>query len=193
MTLLIAAALAQDCENTALLQDLNCNGIDAYDELRLFDDPSCDHPSTDWYYDYTSFGCTLDMSALDTDGDGFVTSDFQVLDEDSLGDACDICPWDDNPDQVDTDQDGLGDACNACNTTSTWIDVDQDGVPDDCDNCLDRVNPMQADDDGDGMGNGCDPDPTFYGAGSRRQNNCSMVAAPAAFWPLALLLLRRRR
>ncbi|MFH1723779.1 MAG: thrombospondin type 3 repeat-containing protein, partial [Elusimicrobiota bacterium] len=54
---------------------------------------------------------------------------------DGIGDVCDNCPSDPNPDQADADSDGAGDAC---------------------DNCPDTANPDQADADGDGTGDACD-------------------------------------
>jgi hypothetical protein len=38
------------------------------------------------------------------------------MDEDGVGDLCDNCPHDFNPDQTDEDQDGVGDLCDNCHT-----------------------------------------------------------------------------
>jgi len=48
-------------------------------------------------------------------------------DGDGIGDSCDNCPNDSNPDQADCDGDGLGDVCDS--------DDDNDGVPDVNDVC----------------------------------------------------------
>jgi hypothetical protein len=54
-----------------------------------------------------------------------------------VGNNCDNCPDDYNPDQMDSDADGLGD---------------------ECDNCPDVANPDQSDSDEDGIGDACDDD-----------------------------------
>ncbi len=56
-------------------------------------------------------------------------------DSDGIGDVCDNCPDDSNPDQLDNDLDGIGNAC---------------------DNCINMPNPNQSDSDSDGFGNACD-------------------------------------
>lgn len=58
-------------------------------------------------------------------------------DPDGVGDACDNCPEDHNPDQQDSDNDTIGDAC---------------------DNCRDVYNPKQEDLDRDHQGDACESD-----------------------------------
>ena len=65
-------------------------------------------------------------------------------DEDGVGDVCDICPEQSDPQQFDYDGDGLGDAC---------------------DNCPDDPNPDQSDLDVDGEGDACDPALALRGGG----------------------------
>ena len=69
-------------------------------------------------------------------------------DGDHIGDSCDLCPADPDPDQADHDADGVGDACDE--------DRDGDRVPDFSDNCVWVPNPSQADADGDGVGDACE-------------------------------------
>jgi len=108
------------------------------------------------------------------------------VDEDGLGNVCDNCLWEPNPDQIDSDNDTIGDACDPdrdgddvdndddnCpdeanpDQTDTCgdgtgdvcsLDFDTDGLPDACDNCPDEANPDQTDTCGDGTGDVCSPD-----------------------------------
>ncbi len=80
-----------------------------------------------------------------------------VGDPDGVGDACDMCPNDLDPNQADSDEDGAGDACDVCPT-----------VPD----------PDQADEDGDGIGDACqdsDEDGVFD-----LEDNCVQNATPTS-------------
>jgi hypothetical protein len=76
-------------------------------------------------------------------------------DLDTVGDACDNCPAEPNPDQADRDADGLGDVCDDCPSGN---DPDSDGLCDSRDNCPEDFNPPQANNDGDGLGDVCDND-----------------------------------
>ncbi len=122
---------------------------------------------------------------IDTDGDGVCDSNDNCpyaynpgqedSDYDTLGDACDICPMDDendydgdgicgnddncrytyNPSQEDTDYDGVGDYCDMC-PNDPQNDADGDGYCSDNDNCPLVFNPGQEDSDHDGIGDACD-------------------------------------
>jgi len=91
--------------------------------------------------------------------------------------CADNCPDVENPDQEDIDDDGIGDACDVC-PADPDNDSDEDGVctlicigdgcveapcegedDEDCeDNCPDVSNPDQLDSDLDGIGDACEPD-----------------------------------
>jgi hypothetical protein len=47
--------------------------------------------------------------------------------------------------QEDTDNDSIGDACDNCPGEDDTIDLEGDGVPDACDNCWEAENPDQLD------------------------------------------------
>ncbi len=80
----------------------------------------------------------LSTSSIDTDGDG-----------DGIPDLCDNCPFDLNPEQMDSDGDHEGDICD--------FDNDNDGIEDELDNCPDVSNPAQSDQDMNGVGDACEP------------------------------------
>ena len=105
------------------------------------------------------------------------------LDDDGIGDLCDICKGDSNndidgdhvcaglvveagvhpdvcpevsdPDQLDTDQDGKGAACERCDN-DPFDDFDQDGVCGDVDVCPELADAGQEDRDGDTFGDACE-------------------------------------
>jgi hypothetical protein len=85
------------------------------------------------------------------------------FDGDGVGDICDNCPEDENPDQDDSEDppDGWGDECDLCpwtwgNVFDGVIDSDGDGIDNSCDNCDDDMNWDQDDFDNDGLGDVCD-------------------------------------
>jgi hypothetical protein len=95
---------------------------------------------------------TPDTICWDSDADGYgdpgVHNPPNDCDEDN-------CPDDYNPNQTDTDNDGIGDACDLCPYDSL-NDNDDDGYCESDDNCPWTYNPDQLDDDLDGFGNACD-------------------------------------
>lgn len=72
------------------------------------------------------------------------------VDEDIIDYNEDNCPFDFNPEQVNTDGDLLGDICDS--------DMDGDGIENESDNCPLIPNTDQADFDDDGLGDVCDLD-----------------------------------
>lgn len=88
---------------------------------------------------------------------GVENPDRADLDQDGVGDVCDICPRDADPAQLDTDGDGAGDACDVCAEVvdPDQLDTDGDGFGDSCDVCPEVADGAQTDTDGDGEGDAC--------------------------------------
>ena len=76
---------------------------------------------------------------------------FETCRGDRVGDLCDNCPFDFNPDQADKDSDGIGDACEL-----DGDDLDGDGIANRADNCPTLFNPAQIDTNSNGIGDACD-------------------------------------
>ena len=85
----------------------------------------------------------------DTDNDGIWNCKDPDIDNDTVLNAADNCPFVANANQADVDGNGIGDACQ---------DTDADGVLDINDNCPLTANANQSNIDGDAFGDVCDAD-----------------------------------
>lgn len=82
-------------------------------------------------------------------------------DQDGVLDAQDNCVTLANADQADLDQDGIGNTCDVC-SSDPFNDVDQDGICGNQDLCPRAADPLQIDFDGDGIGDACDTCPQVF-------------------------------
>lgn len=141
-----------DIDNTPLAEvGLSWNDIDMYlnddgetvEYIHLF--IGCEPPVED---------CPLSPE-IDPDGDCIPNVG------DCVGDECDNCPGEYNPNQEDSDDDKVGDACDNCpdKPNTDQMNSDDDSLGNVCDNCPTKDNENQDDYDGDGMGDVCDTCP----------------------------------
>jgi hypothetical protein len=137
---------ASTCYQDPIIVDLNCNAIDREDDEPVdLSDPMClqnvdpvtgqPFESSDYYYDYESFGCMFFMPPMDGDFDGvgggmpdgmggFITTvdiprpePCDPMSQDcswATFNLCDNCPGEFNPEQQDVDCDTVGDLCDNC-------------------------------------------------------------------------------
>ncbi len=178
IALSLSALPAQaQCYNR-LTQDLNCNAVDATDEIAVdLADPTCaenvddegnPYANADFYVEYFAFGCGYPTTTYDVDGDGLSYGTVVFEDTDGMPSTllqlgCDNCPEIFNPNQMDVECDGLGDLCDNCPTIENPQQKNADGDPfgDKCDNCMYDPNPHQSDQDVDGLGDECDNCPSI--------------------------------
>ncbi len=169
--------IAPGCENESIAQDLNCNGIDAADELAIDPDrETCENDAfgnADFYWSYFGYACEFPTASFDPDGDGIGRGAIALFVPgnpapwDLVGLVCDTCPDDPNPHQLDEECDGYGDLCDACPFDLPPLgydneDADGDCFGDPCDNCPFVPNSDQYDDDEDWVGEACDLCPGVF-------------------------------
>jgi len=185
------------------LGDVNCNGIPRSAEIDVASGGGC--------VDYARNGnsCAESAGGPRRPCDDYVAAGLNQRavcgpylapdrDGDLIGDSCDNCPDQANPDQSDQDHDGRGDVCDSvagesCSKSTT--DSDGDGISDACDNCPSVANPDQKDVDADTIGDACDstPEPPSARAVGCRMSSWntpnSSRAAGLSFLFLALILV----
>lgn len=146
---------------------------------------------------------SVDMAAIAPYVDDLCAALFDQTadaDSDGIGDDCDRCPADADPDDVDDDADGVGDICDACAGDNDSGDADGDGICadlDDCDLALGCNDTDDVDTDCDLVG-GCDPDDTDVGDDTDAEDKgCGCdhrgSALGLAPWAVLALIARRRR
>jgi hypothetical protein len=127
-----------------------------------------------------------DNSETDFDGDGILDDGNEgdvPCDTGQTSNCDDNCPEEDNPGQEDLDDDGIGDVCDVC-PDDAEDDADADGFCADVDNCPQIFNPgdpldgLQLDYDDDGLGDACDPDADDDGYGRAIEDALSGIWCP---------------
>lgn len=176
------------CENLSIYQDMNCNGIDVFDEP-LIDNSSDDcqsvtspitglpYDNNDYFWDFNRFECEYPTDSFDADFDLLSYGTIELFPPggdipwEIANFECDKCPSYFDPNQRDWDCEGpilgqpdnVGDLCDVCPyVDEPQSNIDGDCFGDFCDNCPEVPNPDQYDTDNDGPGDVCDNCPLVF-------------------------------